>query len=79
MHLPSLRHGKGSPHGYDVVDPNQLNPELGTMKDFEELTHEVKRLGMGWIQDIVPNHMAFDSENQMLMNVLENGQRLRVL
>ena len=71
---PIFKAKKGSLHGYDVVDPNQLNPEVGAMRDFEELTHEVKRLGMGWIQDYVPNHMAFDTENQMLMHVLENGQ-----
>lgn len=70
---PIFKARAGSQHGYDVVDPNQINPELGSMKDFEELTQEVKSRGMGWIQDFVPNHMAFDSENQMLMHVLENG------
>ena len=30
---------------------------------------------MGWIQDIVPNHMAMDSENRLLMDILENGYR----
>ncbi len=63
----------GSTHGYDVVDPNQLNPELGTAADFEFLTEDASRLGLGWLQDIVPNHMAYDSRNQMLMDVLENG------
>ena len=28
-----------------------------------------------WIQDIVPNHMAFDYQNEMLMDVLEHGRR----
>ena len=28
---------------------------------------------MGWIQDIVPNHMAMDSENEILMDILVNG------
>ncbi len=28
---------------------------------------------MGWLQDIVPNHMAYDSQNHLLMDVLENG------
>ena len=28
---------------------------------------------MGWVQDIVPNHMAITSENRFLMDVLENG------
>ena len=63
----------GSLHGYDVVDPNRLNPELGTVEDFEELSVNARRLGLGWVQDIVPNHMAYDSRNRMLMGVLENG------
>ncbi len=28
---------------------------------------------MGWLQDIVPNHMAFDTGNERLMDVLERG------
>jgi (1->4)-alpha-D-glucan 1-alpha-D-glucosylmutase len=67
----AARHG--STHGYDVIAPDQLNPELGTRADFEELQEGVRDRAMGWIQDIVPNHMAFDSQNQMLMDVLENG------
>jgi (1->4)-alpha-D-glucan 1-alpha-D-glucosylmutase len=63
----------GSTHGYDVVDPNRLNPELGSVEDFEQLIAEARRLELGWVQDIVPNHMAYDSQNQMLMDVLENG------
>ncbi len=34
---------------------------------------------MGWIQDIVPNHMAMDSENRLLMDILENGSTSKVL
>lgn len=71
---PIFKAKKGSLHGYDVVDTNQLNPELGSAEDFEELIRASKARGMGWIQDIVPNHMAFDGENAMLMDVLENGQ-----
>jgi (1->4)-alpha-D-glucan 1-alpha-D-glucosylmutase len=67
----------GSLHGYDVVDPNRLNPELGSLEDFERLVGEARRLGLGWVQDIVPNHMAYDSRNQMLMDVLENGPASR--
>jgi (1->4)-alpha-D-glucan 1-alpha-D-glucosylmutase len=63
----------GSTHGYDVVDPTQLNPELGDAESFEQLTQEVQQHHMGWLQDIVPNHMAYDSHNQWLMDVLENG------
>jgi (1->4)-alpha-D-glucan 1-alpha-D-glucosylmutase len=67
----------GSLHGYDVVDPNNINPELGSAEEFEALIAEVRRHGMGWVQDIVPNHMAYDGENKMLMDVLENGQGSR--
>jgi (1->4)-alpha-D-glucan 1-alpha-D-glucosylmutase len=63
----------GSLHGYDVVDPNRLNTELGALEDLDSLIGELRRYGMGWIQDIVPNHMAYDGQNQMLMDVLENG------
>lgn len=71
---PIFKAIKGSRHGYDVVDPNVVNPELGGDKGFYELIKQVKNHGMFWLQDIVPNHMAFDSENAMLMDVLENGE-----
>lgn len=71
---PVFKAKKGSPHGYDIVDSNQLNPELGTIKDFGLLTEEAGKTGLGWVQDFVPNHMAFDRENEMLMDVLEKGQ-----
>ena len=70
---PIFKARAGSTHGYDVVDPTQLNPELGTPDDFEALVGEIKRHDMGWVQDIVPNHMAYDSQNAWLMDVLENG------
>ena len=71
---PVLRAKKGSQHGYDVTDPNQLNPELGSRAEFDRMIEQVKELGMGWLQDIVPNHTAYDSENSMLMDVFENGE-----
>jgi len=71
---PILRARKGSAHGYDLVEPRELNPELGSEKDFRRLVEGVKEHGLGWIQDIVPNHMAFDPDNSMLMDVLENRE-----
>jgi len=70
---PIFKARPGSMHGYDVVDPNQINPELGSSEVFTALSEELRRQNMGWVQDIVPNHMAYDSENRMLMDVLENG------
>ena len=34
---PVFKAKAGSPHGYDVVDLNQLNPDLGSPDDFKEL------------------------------------------
>ncbi|MBW4564477.1 MAG: malto-oligosyltrehalose synthase [Mojavia pulchra JT2-VF2] len=70
---PIFKARSGSTHGYDVVDAAQLNPELGSAESFEALVSELQSLGMGWLQDIVPNHMAYSSENPYLMDVLEHG------
>lgn len=74
---PILKATRGSTHGYDVTDPDELNPELGTQEDFQTLTARVQSHGLGWLQDIVPNHMAYSSENRMLMDLFENGSRSR--
>ncbi len=71
---PIFQASKGSTHGYDVVDPTILNPELGTEADFNKLIDEIHQHQMGWLQDIVPNHMAYDSQNLWLMDILENGK-----
>ena len=63
----------GSMHGYDVTNPLNINPEIGTLSQFRSISTELKKLGIGWIQDIVPNHMAFHPNNKWLMDVLENG------
>lgn len=71
---PVFRAVKGSTHGYNVIDPNTINPEYGGEEGFEALAGKVREHGLGWIQDIVPNHMAFSTENRMLMDVLESGE-----
>ncbi|WP_443029175.1 malto-oligosyltrehalose synthase [Spirulina sp. CS-785/01] len=70
---PIFKAKTGSTHGYDVVDPTQINPELGGEAKFESLSAKLQELGLKWLQDIVPNHMAFDSQNTTLVDVLENG------
>jgi len=70
---PIFKARKNSLHGYDIVEPNQINPELGSQEDFFALVKEIKGAGMFWLQDIVPNHLAIDSDNSMLMDVFENG------
>src|ERR1044071_9015397 len=64
---PLLRPRKGSSHGYDIVDANALNPELGTREEFDALCEELKANGMGLLLDIVPNHMAASHENAWWM------------
>ena len=64
---------KGSTHGYDVTDPLCINPEIGTREEWDDITAWLKERQMGWIQDIVPNHMAFSMENPWLYDVLERG------
>jgi len=71
---PVFKACKASTPGYDIVDANQLNPELGTEDDFDDLIRQAKENGISWIQDIVPNHMAFSGENQILIDVLEKGK-----
>jgi len=66
---------KGSRHGYDVVDHERLNPELGGERDFEHLSRELTTRRMGLCVDWVPNHMGNSpGENPWWEDVLENGQ-----
>ena len=70
---PILKARKGSSHGYDVTDPTCLNPELGTIMDFDALVREIRNHKMGLLLDIVPNHMVASPENPWWMDLMENG------
>ena len=74
---PFLTARPGSTHGYDVVDHNALNPELGGEEAFARLDAALKDAGLGLILDFVPNHMAVGSGNAWWVDVLEWGQRSR--
>lgn len=63
----------GSTHGYDVLNPYRVNPELGTEEDLLEISQWLKQHQMTWLQDIVPNHMSSRTENPWLYDVLEKG------
>lgn len=62
-----------SPHGYDGVDPNHINPEIGTEEQLRSISQRLRQVGMGWVQDIVPNRMAYHINNEWLTDVLEKG------
>lgn len=72
---PILKARTGSAHGYDIVDHNQINPEIGTEEEFRALAGELKAHGMGLILDTVPNHMGIGpGSNPWWQDVLENGR-----
>jgi maltooligosyltrehalose synthase len=64
----------GSNHGYDGTNPNKINPEIGTPEQLKRISQELKRRDMYWLQDVVPNHLAFHENNKILMDVLAKGQ-----
>ena len=64
----------GSMHGYDIVDPTTLNPEIGTEEDYRAMVSELHLRGMGQLLDVVPNHMGITQQlNGWWQDVLENG------
>jgi (1->4)-alpha-D-glucan 1-alpha-D-glucosylmutase len=68
----------GSPHGYDVADPTQLNPEIGTDAAYRSWIDTMRGRGMGHVMDLVPNHMGIaESANPWWADVLENGPSSR--
>jgi len=72
---PLLRARAGSTHGYDIVDHNAINPELGGEDALHRLVAALRGHGMGLILDIVPNHMGVGgSDNAWWLDVLEWGR-----
>jgi (1->4)-alpha-D-glucan 1-alpha-D-glucosylmutase len=67
----------GSTHGYDVIDPMTVNPELGGEAGLAALVETLHAHDMGAILDIVPNHMAADLANIWWNDVLLRGQASR--
>lgn len=71
---PYLQAAPGSMHGYDVVDPERVNKELGGPAGHQKLCSALQSRGLGQILDVVPNHMAITGpENVWWWDVLENG------
>jgi len=72
---PYLRARAGSTHGYDVVDPNRLNPEIGSDAEHAELIAASQARGIGHLLDFVPNHMGIGPGNPWWNDVLAWGER----
>ena len=72
---PYLSARPGSTHGYDVVDPNRLNPEIGTTSEHAAMIDAAQAAGLGHLLDFVPNHMGIGGgENPWWQDVLEVGE-----
>src|SRR5262245_57063641 len=64
----------GSLHGYDLVDHNRLNPEIGSEAAHAAFTAAIRARGMGHVLDVVPNHMGIaGAANRWWNDVLEHG------
>ncbi|HBV5204537.1 TPA: malto-oligosyltrehalose synthase [Enterobacter hormaechei] len=66
-----------STHGYDVTDPNEIDPAIGGREGFDRMAAALKQAGMGLILDIVPNHMSTSLENRWWRDVIEHGKKSR--
>lgn len=73
---PLLKARAGSMHGYDVVDPTVVNPELGGEPALRRLVAALRERQMGLVLDIVSNHMAVGgASNPWWLDLLEWGRR----
>jgi oligo-1,6-glucosidase len=57
-------------NGYDISNYEAINPDFGTMEDFDELLNEVHKRGMKLIMDLVINHTS--DEHPWFKEALEN-------
>src|SRR5438477_3957975 len=51
---PFLQSRPGSAHGYDIINHQRLNPEIGTAAEYEAWVRDLRARGLGQILDTVP-------------------------
>ncbi len=73
---PLLAAETGSTHGYDVVGFDHVDDARGGPEGLAALSEEARRLGMGVLVDIVPNHVgvATPVNNPWWWDVLRHGR-----
>src|SRR5581483_558077 len=72
---PYVTSRPGSTHGYDVTNPNALNPEIGSEREYNEFVQELRDHGMSQVLDWVPNHMGVGFGNNVWwQDVMEKGR-----
>ncbi|HEX5787286.1 MAG TPA: malto-oligosyltrehalose synthase [Woeseiaceae bacterium] len=67
----------GSTHGYDVVDYNAFDEELGGEPGFVAMSDALDDAGLGLVLDFVPNHMGVSERNAWWVDVLRWGAESR--
>src|SRR5439155_6970184 len=71
---PYLKARPGSTHGYDIINHQLLNPEIGSDEEYADWVEALHAHGMGQILDTVPNHMGVaGNETPWWNDLLENG------
>jgi alpha-glucosidase len=58
----------GADHGYDVADYADVDPQFGTLADFDALVADAHELGLRVTIDVVPNHTS--NEHAWFRNAL---------
>ena len=75
---PCLQAASGSTHGYDVVNPAQVNQGLGGVEAHARFCQTLEQRKLSHMLDLVPNHMAIAGrQNPWWWDVLENGPSSR--
>ncbi len=60
----------GADHGYDVSDYTDVDPQFGTLADFDALVQDAHELGLRVLVDVVPNHTS--NEHEWFRNALSD-------
>ncbi len=73
---PLLEAEPGSNHGYDVVAHDRVDASRGGAEGLAALSAEARRLGLGVLVDIVPNHVgvATPKHNAWWWDLLAHGR-----
>ena len=62
-------------NGYDVADYRNFDPRYGTMEDFEELSREAAKRGIGLMFDMVFNHTS--TEHEWFKKAMEGDEKYK--
>jgi len=71
---PIFAASPGSTHGYDVVDYNRFEEDLGGDRGLGKLSDALIAQDLGLILDFVPNHMGVSPANRWWEDVLRWGR-----